>query len=143
MSDKLMDWAGESVDRDSCPPCTKHPDCFACVEGYCTTLRIPDGRVSKKKKSANSECSFYKPIQQVKESGARCYQRLKELGRRDLIDKYADTLIVTGAMDDEIQEANLQAEEFDQFREVNFNEQMEKVTAEETTLAAEDAPTGA
>ena len=70
-------------------------------------------------------------------------QRLKELGRRDLIDKYADTLIVTGAMDDEIQEANLQAEEFDQFRENNFNEQMEKAAAEETTLAAEDTPTGA
>ena len=101
MSEKLMDWAGESVDRDSCPPCTKHPDCFACVEGYCTALRIPDGRISKKKRSASCECPFYKPIQQVKESGARCYQRLKELGRRDLIDKYADTLIVTGAMDEE------------------------------------------
>jgi hypothetical protein len=113
------------------------------VEGYCTALRIPDGRVSKKKKSASSECPFYKPIQRVKESGAHCYQRLKELGRRDLIDKYADTLIVTGAMDDEIQEANLQAEEFDQFRENNFNEQMEKAAAEETTLAVEDTPTGA
>ena len=143
MSDKLMDWAGESVDRDSCPPCTKHPDCFACVEGYCTALRIPDGRVPKKKKTTNDDCGFYKPVQQVKNTGIRGYQRLKEIGRRDLIDKYADTLIVTGAMDEEIQEANLQAEEFDQFREVNFNEQMEKATAEETTLAAEDTPAGA
>ena len=40
MSDKLMDWAGESVDKDSCPLCTKHPDCFACVEGYCTALSM-------------------------------------------------------------------------------------------------------
>ena len=52
------------------------------------------------------------------------------MGRRDLINKYADTLIVTGAMDDEIQEANLQAEEFDQFREDNFSELMKKARAE-------------
>lgn len=130
MDNKLMDWAGEEVDRDSCPPCAKHPDCFACKEGYCTALRIPDKRISRKKRAAFEQCSFYKPIEQVKETGARCYQRLKEMGRRDLINKYADTLIVTGAMDDEIQEANLQAEEFDQFREDNFSELMEKARAE-------------
>jgi len=130
MDNKLMDWAGEEVDRDSCPPCAKHPDCFACKEGYCTALRIPDKRISRKKRAAFEQCSFYKPIEQVKETGAHCYQRLKEMGRRDLINKYADTLIVTGAMDDEIQEANLQAEEFDQFREDNFSELMEKARAE-------------
>lgn len=130
MNDKLMDWVGEEVDRDSCPPCTKHPDCFACKEGHCTGLRIPDKRVSKKKRVAFEQCSFYKPIEQVKESGARCYQRLKEMGRRDLIIKYADTLIVTGAMDDEIQEANQKAEEIDQFRDANFSELMEKVRTE-------------
>lgn len=130
MDNKLMDWAGEEVDRDSCPPCAKHPDCFACKEGYCTALRIPDKRISRKKRAAFEQCSIYKPIEQVKETGAHCYQRLKEMGRRDLINKYADTLIVTGAMDDEIQEANLQAEEFDQFREDNFSELMEKARAE-------------
>jgi len=130
MDNKLMDWAGEEVDRDSCPPCAKHPDCFACKEGYCTALRIPDKRISRKKRAAFEQCSFYKPIEQVKETGAHCYQRLKEMGRRNLINKYADTLIVTGAMDDEIQEANLQAEEFDQFREDNFSELMEKARAE-------------
>lgn len=126
MDDKLIDWAGEEVDRDSCPECLAHSDCFACVSGYCTALRIPDKRISKKKRAANTECGFYKPIQQVRESGARGYRRLKEIGRRDLIDKYADTLIMTGAMDSEIQEADLQAEFFDQFRETNFNEQMDK-----------------
>lgn len=130
MNDKLMDWVGEEVDRDSCPPCTKHPDCFACKEGYCTAMRIPDGRMSKKKRAAFEQCSFYKPIEQVKESGARCYQRLKEMGRRDLINKYADTLIVTGAMDDEIRAANQKAEEIDQFRDANFNELMEKAKTE-------------
>ena len=143
MDDKLMDWAGESVDRDSCPPCEKHLDCFACVEGYCTALRIPDGRVSKKKKAASDECGFYKPIQQVKESGIRGYRRLKEIGRRDLIDKYADTLIMTGAMDDEIQEADLQAESFDRFRESNFNEQMDKALTENTSLEGIGSRAGA
>ena len=130
MDNKLMDWAGEEVDRDSCPPCAKHPDCFACKEGYCTALRIPDKRISRKKRAAFEQCSFYKPIEQVKETGAHCYQRLKEMGRRDLINKYADTLIVTGAMDDEIQEANLKAEEMDQFRDANFSEMMEKARTE-------------
>ena len=132
MSDKLMDWAGVDVERDSCPPCTEH-DCFACVEGCCTALRIPDGRVSKRKASSK-DCNFYKPIQLVKKSGIRGYRRLKELGRRDLINKYADTLIITGAMDDEIQEAELQAESFDQLREINFNEQMDKAMEGETEL---------
>ena len=130
MSNKLTDWVGEEVDRDSCPPCTKHPDCFACVEGCCTALRIPDGRISKKKRAAFEQCSFYKPIQQAKESGIRCYQRLKELGRRDLINKYADTLIVIGAMDEEIQEVTLKAEEIDQFRDADFSEQMKKARTE-------------
>ena len=130
MNDKLMDWVGEEVDRDFCPPCTKHPDCFACKEGHCTTMRIPDKRISKKKRVAFEQCGFYKPIEQVNESGARCYKRLKEMGRRDLINKYADTLIVTGAMDEEIQEANLKAEEIDQFRDANFSELMEKARAE-------------
>ena len=130
MNDKLMDWVGEEVDRDSCPPCTKHPDCFACKEGYCTALRIADKRISRKKRAAFEQCSFYKPIEQVKETGAHCYQRLKEMGRRDLINKYADTLIVTGAMDDEIQEANLKAEEINQFRDANFSELIEKARTE-------------
>ena len=126
MGDILKDWAGEEVDRDSCPECLKHLDCFACVDGYCTALRIPDRRVSKKKKAVSDECGFYKPIQQVRESGIRGYRRLKKIGRRDLIDKYADTLIMTGTMDDEIQEADMQAESFDQFRENDFSDQMNK-----------------
>ncbi len=142
MDDKLTDWVGETVDRDTCPPCTKHPDCFACVEGYCTALRIPDGRVSKKKADSD-ECGFYKPIQQVKESGICGYLRLKELGRRDLINKYVNTLIVTGAMDDEIREADLQAESFNQYRETNFNEQMDKAMTAETDLDGMCSRTGA
>ena len=122
MSNKIMDWAGEYVDKDSCPPCAKHA-CFACVEGCCTALRIPDSRRSKK--AAGGKCGFYQPSRKVKESGIRGYRRLKDTGRTDLISKYADTLIVTGAMDDEIQEADMQAESFDQFRETNFNEQCE------------------
>ena len=37
-----------------------------------------------------------------------------------------NTYGIIGAMDSEIQEADLQAEFFDQFRETNFNEQMDK-----------------
>ena len=131
MDNKIMDWAGEYVDKDSCPPCTKH-GCFACVEGCCTALRIPDSRRSKK--ADGGRCGFYQPIQKVKESGIRGYRRLKEIGRRDLIGKYADTLIVTGAMDDEIQEADQEAESFDRFRETDFNKQLDKMMAEETAV---------
>ena len=47
MNEKMKDWAGENVDMESCPECTKHPGCFANVKGYCTALRKPDGRASK------------------------------------------------------------------------------------------------
>lgn len=127
--EKLTDWAGEKVDRESCPECKKHPDCFAYVDGYCTALRIPDGRA--KKKPADAECRFYKPAQIARESGMRAYRRLKENNRMDLIIKYADTLIHTGAMDDEIQEANEQAESLNLFRETNFSEQMAKAKSDE------------
>ena len=40
------------------------------------------------------------------------------------------SFIMTGAMDDEIQEANLKAEEINQFRDANFSELMEKARAE-------------
>ena len=130
MNEKLKDWAGESVDRDSCPECSKHPDCFACVEGYCTALWILDGRV-KRKKTEEEECHFYRPVQEVRESGVRAYRRLKEQDRMDLIIRHADTLIHTGAMDEEIQETNLQTESLERFQETDFSEQMDKAKAEE------------
>ncbi len=123
--EKLTDWAGEKVDRDSCPECEKHPDCFAYVDGHCTALRIPDGR-STKKQPADTDCSFYKPVQEARESGIRAYRRLKENNRMDLIIQYADTLIHTGAMDDEIVQADREADSLDRFREKNFSEQMDK-----------------
>lgn len=143
MKDKLTDWIGESVDRDSCPQCEKHSDCFACVEGYCTALRIPDGRVSKKK-TEKGECPFYKTEQEARKSGIRGYRRLKENGRMDLIIQHADVLIHTGAMDDELREADHQAESLELFREENLSSQMEKAKAGEKTEQAEAAsPEGA
>ena len=141
MSDKIMDWAGEKVERDDCMPCTKHPDCFACVEGCCTALRMPDGRQSKKKPV--SACVFYLPVDKAKESAKRGYQRLKKLGRKDLIDKYAKSLIATGAMDEEIQEATLQAESFERFREANYSEQLEKAMEEAAGIEKLLSPVGA
>lgn len=142
MNEKLKDWAGENVDMESCPECTKHPDCFANVKGYCTALRKPDGRASKKK-AVDTECAFYKTEKKARESGIRAYRRLKENNRMDLIIQYADTLIHTGAMDDEIQEADLQAELLERFRETNFNEQMDKAKAEKEELAEDCSQAGA
>ncbi len=129
MNGKITDWIGEKVSRESCPRCTEHPDCFACVEGYCTALKIPDGRRANHEPDVG-ECGFYQPAQVVRENCNRGYRRLIEIGRRGLISKYLDTMFATGVMDEEIREADLEAASFEQFRESNFNEQMEQASLE-------------
>ena len=104
MMDKwITDWAGEKVERDACPECTSHPDCFAWVDGHCTALKTPDNRY--KKKEIRNECAFYQPTEQVREKGVQGYQRLRKNGKWDLIKKYMETMIATGAMDEEIRAA--------------------------------------
>ncbi len=130
MKEKLMDWAGTSVYRDLCPECARQ-DCFACADGHCTALRILDGRV-KKAEADEDECGFYQTAEQVTEACIRGYRRLKEMGRQDRIYRYADMLRRTGAMEEELQEAEREGEQMEQFRRANYNEQMDRAAAGET-----------
>ena len=127
--EKITDWTGLNVNRDSCPACERH-DCFACAEGHCTVLRIPDGRCTKEKGGGDDdECRFYQTAEQVTEACIRGHRRLKEMGRQDLIYQYADMLIRTGAMKEELQEADREGEQMEQFRRANYNEQMDRAAA--------------
>ena len=119
MIEMIRDWVGESVEREVCPECKEHPDCFAWVDGRCTALT-----------KADRSCGFYRAREWVREEGRQNYKRLKAVGRRDLIWKYHDTLMDTGAMDAEMREAEEQAEAFEVYREEHFKMQMDKELGE-------------
>jgi hypothetical protein len=55
-------------------------DCFAMSNGGCGVLNSP--------KCLNKPCKFYKTTTQLRVERRRSYNRLMEMGRLDLIDKY-------------------------------------------------------
>lgn len=115
---KVRDRVGELTDLSLCPECTAHLDCFANMEGWCTGLRrVGDAEA----------CSFYKNAEENLAEARRCYQRLRDEGRSDLIAKYVKTLSTMGMLDDEIEAAEKYGEEFDSFRESNYQEQLTRV----------------
>lgn len=114
----IRDRVGELTDLSECPVCTEHPDCFANIEGHCTALKkVEDG----------APCPFYKNAESNMAEARRSYQRLKENGRSDLISRYIKPLSAMGLLDDEIEAAAQYGEEFDAFRESNYQEQLEKM----------------
>ena len=111
----IRDRVGELTDLSECPVCTEHPDCFANIEGRCTALKkVEDG----------VPCPFYKNAEANMAEARRSYQRLKENGRSDLISRYIKPLSAMGLLDDEIEAAAQYGEEFDAFRESNYQEQL-------------------
>ena len=113
----IRDRVGEKTDLSLCPPCASHPDCFANINGRCTALsKVDDAH----------PCSFYKSAEANTAEAKRCYQRLKDNGRSDLISKYIKPLSAMGMLDDEIEAAEQYGEQFDTFREDNYREQLEK-----------------
>ena len=113
----ILDRVGEKTDLSLCPVCTEHPDCHACMDGRCTALKVVDETAS---------CCFYKSFEQSMTEMWRGYQRLKEEGRSDLITKYIKPLSALGLLDDEIKTAEQYGEQFEHFRESNYQEQLEK-----------------
>ena len=113
----IRDRVGEKTDLSLCPPCASHPDCFANIDGRCTALSKVD---------EEQPCAFYKSIEENTADAKRCYQRLKDTGRSDLISKYIKPLSAMGMLDDEIEAAEQYGEQFDTFREDNYREQLEK-----------------
>lgn len=113
----IRDRVGELTDLSECPVCAEHPDCFANIEGCCTALKkVDDG----------SPCPFYKNAEANMADARRSYQRLKENGRSDLISRYIKPLSAMGLLDDEIEAAAQYGEEFDAFRESNYQEQLNR-----------------
>ena len=113
----IRDRVGELTDLSECPVCAEHPDCFANIEGRCTALKkVEDG----------VPCPFYKNAEANMAEARRSYQRLKENGRSDLISRYIKPLSAMGLLDDEIEAAAQYGEEFDAFRESNYQEQLNR-----------------
>lgn len=118
----IRDRVGEVTDLSLCPECAAHPDCFANIEGRCTAL---------KKVEDDILCPFYKNAEANIAEAKRCYQRLKESGRSDLISRYIKPLSAMGMLDDEIESAAQYGEEFDAFRESNYQEQLARALEED------------
>ena len=116
----VVDRVGEKTDLSLCPVCPVYgtqPDCFACIDGRCTALKETDEA---------GICSFYRSTEDNMAVVRKCYRRLRDMGRSDLIDKYVKPLTALGLLDDEIEAAEQYGEEFDAFRESNYREQLDK-----------------
>ena len=99
------DRIGEPVNKDKCPECAEHPDCFACIDGKCTALS----------ESGGQGCVFYKTEQQALQEVQRGYQVLKENSRFDLIAKYRKALTALGATAQEFDAGECIMDELDRF----------------------------
>ena len=114
---KITDWVGERLDPETLPVCNAHPGCFACVEGRCTALN---------KRATPDDCGFYKARAEAMAECRRCYERLKDQCRSDLISKYIKQLTAMGLLDEEIEAAERYGEELGHYEESNYQEQLEK-----------------
>ena len=114
---KITDRVGERVDPETLPICNTHPDCFAWMEGRCTALNA---------KANTDNCGFYMTNEEAMAACKRCYKRLRDQDRTDLIAKYIKSLTALGLLDEEIVAAEKYGEQFDSFEETNYQEQLEK-----------------
>lgn len=119
----VRDRVGEKTDLSLCPECPMHADCFAWINGKCTALKTVD---------TAEPCVFYKSTEENLSQARLCYQRLKDIGRSDLINKYIKALSAMGLLDDEIREAERYGDELAAFRESNYQELMDEMTSENT-----------
>lgn len=110
------DRIGEKVNLDKCPKCGWHSDCFACMNGHCTALS----------ETVEGDCIFYKSYEDATAENIQCYQKLKEAGRYDLIQKYIKPLTEVGALEGEILELMQMGLEIDRayYREEKLNKKV-------------------
>jgi len=120
----ITDRIGERVDSETLPVCEEHADCFAWMEGRCTALNA---------KADTSACGFFKTSEQALSECRRCYQRLKEQERSDLITRYIKALTALGMLDEEIEAEGLNRQQLDAFEKTNYQEQLESMIASENT----------
>ena len=109
----IIDPIGEEADAARLAECKAHPDCFSCVEGFCTAL---------KPKYVGGKCVFYKERSRGYAENKAVYDKLVADGRYDLLDAYGDALSCLGAFDGELEEAGQMSEEMAAFRESSLQE---------------------
>jgi hypothetical protein len=114
---KITDRVGERVDPETLPVCNAHTDCFAWMEGRCTALNT---------RADTGNCGFFKTSEEAMAECRKCYQRLREQDRTDLITQYIKPLTALGLLDEEIAAAEKYGEQFDSFEKSNYLEQLEK-----------------
>ena len=117
------DRIGETVDITICPSCTYHEDCFANVSGRCTALI-----------AAFIPCPFYKSAVVNRAEIQRSITRRKRIGRYDLILKYASTLAMLGALDEEIENMERTGIWLDEFQKSNLARLMRQVTTDDLSV---------
>ena len=127
---KITDRVGEHVDPETLPVCNAHTDCFAWMEGRCTALNA---------KADTGNCGFFKTTEEAMAGCRKCYQRLRDQDRTDLITQYIKPLTALGLLDEEIAAAERYGEQFDSFEESNYLEQLEKAMGADD----DDGKTGA
>ena len=118
----ITDRVGERVDPETLPVCEEHADCFAWMEGRCTALNA---------KADPSACGFFKTTEQALSECRRCYRRLKEQERSDLITRYIKALTALSMLDEEIDAEEHNREQLDAFEKTNYQEQLESMIASE------------
>ena len=118
--DTIIDMVGKETDLSTCLECRSHPDCFAWAKGRCTALT-----------SADDPCVFYKSTEENNAELRRCYQRLKDTGRTDLLKLYKETNIALGLLDEEITALEDVTSLFDEYSEMDFQKKLAKAMEQE------------
>ena len=101
----IIDQVGEETDLEKCALCYA-ASCFACVSDHCTAL----------KKLTDNGCVFFKDSAENYKEIRRCFYRLIQNERFDLLLKYADTLAALGLMEYETALADGMREELEKHR---------------------------
>ena len=107
----IIDRVGEETDLEECSLCFA-ASCFACVSEHCTAL----------KRLADGGCVYYKDAKENLREIRKCFYRLIQNERFDLLMKYADTLAALGLMDHEIAMAEKEHERLDKHRMEHLKE---------------------
>lgn len=93
-------------------------------EGRCTALNA---------KADPSACGFFKTTELALSECRRCYRRLKEQERSNLITRYIKALTALSMLDEEIDAEEHNREQLDAFEKTNYQEQLESMIASENT----------
>lgn len=104
-TEHFKDRVGEDTVSSDCDICHA-VSCFSCVHGYCTALE----------KITSGGCVFYKDAEENRRQILKCFYRIINRGRFDLIRKYADTMAAIGLMDKEFESAAQQQDILEHYR---------------------------